>query len=199
MSDEQVRTATGRSLAQWTEELDAEGLGGAPPAKVVAHLTQRLRIPRVWAEVIARAFGDAAAERPAKERRGDESKGLEETVDLPAGEVWKRLAGADSCQRWLGTDKLVVLAVGEEVDLKDGTHIRISAVQRPWVLRLDWRDPTWDDPCTVRLELEAEGAHCTRLVFYVEEAPDEEEAEWVRGRLRRRLVSLVVGLDATEG
>ena len=195
MSDAQVRKATGRSLAEWQEELAAEGLAAAPQPEVMAYLTQRLRVPRVWAQIIAREQHTAAAAIPARELRKSEPGVLEEVVDLPAGVTWGRMAEAGFCCHWLGTARPFVLALGEEVELKDGTRVAVRAMDRPQVLRMSWQDPAWDEPGKVSLELEADGPRATRLIMRLDGAPDEEEAEYVRGRLKRKLTALVIGLD----
>lgn len=195
MSDAQVRKATGRSMAEWQEELAAEGLTGAAEAEVLAYLAQRLRLPRVWAQIIAREQQSVAAAAPARERRGREPGLLEDAVELPAGIAWGRLSEAGFCSLWLGATRPVVLALGEQYELKDGTQVTVRGLDRPQLLCLDWKDPAWDAPARVSLELEPEGTQSTRLIVRLDGAPDEEEAAYVRGRLKRKLAVLVLGLE----
>lgn len=135
MSDAAIRKNTGRTWAEWLEQLDAFGAKDKPHGEVAEHVYS-LGVPGWWAQSVTVGYERIRGLRAIGQRRsGAWEASKSKTFAVPVETLFDAFANARTRKRWLGDVKL-----------------KIRTSTKPKSMRI-----TWDDDTSVDLWFQSKG------------------------------------------
>ncbi len=168
MSDEAVKTKTGRDWRDWVRVLDQHGAASKPHRSIAALLRDELDVSAWWAQTVTVGYERVRGLRDTGQRRGggyDVNKS--KTLPVAVADLYAAF-GARKRVRWLG-------------DVKP----RIKTSTRDKSMRL-----TWEDGTQVDVHFYAKAATKSQVTIQHRELPDKASAERVRAFWTERLAEL---------
>jgi hypothetical protein len=153
MSDAAIRKNTGRTWADWLEQLDAFGAKDKPHGEVAEHVFS-LGVPGWWAQSVTVGYERIRGLRARGQRRsGAWEASKSKTFAVPVETLYDAFANARTRKRWLG-------------DIK----VKVRTSTKPKSMRI-----TWDDDTSVDLWFQSKGpAKSTVGVQHVKLASKED-------------------------
>lgn len=132
MSDETVRTRTGRDWKEWVRLLDAIGAASMPHREIARSVHESYGIPGWWAQTVTVGYERIRGLREIGQRRdsGRFDANKSKTFNVPVGRLYRALAVKRTRERWL-----------------PGVEIRIRTSIADRSLRLTWPDNTAVHAC----------------------------------------------------
>lgn len=194
VSDEAVRSATGRDWAGWFARLsEAESGTEWSHRDLVSFLEagHRDAVNAWWRQMIVNAY-----EKHTGRRRTGETAdagfqvGVQMTLDAPRSRVWAAIAGPEGLARWLGEGGRLRLEEGATYGDPDGAGGEVRVVVPGDRVRLTWQPGGWPRPSTLQLRLTDAGDGRTVASFHHEHLPDAASREAMRERWRTALGEL---------
>ena len=126
MSDEAVKTKTGRSWKQWTDELDSINAASMAHREIARHVLESYEISGWWAQTVTVGYERIRGLREVGQRRtGKFDANKSKTFPVSIGRLYRAFSVKRTRERWL-----------PGVDLK----IRTSTVDKS--MRISWPDET---------------------------------------------------------
>lgn len=141
ITDATCNEATGKTLQEWFQTLDAFGGVEKGRRELVNHLYAETNKNEWWATTIAVEYEKA---RGAKEKDGL-AKGYSicstKTVAAPLERVFEAFGSAKDLDQWLGPQTKVVFEDGGTLTNGDGNHALFTRIRANKDLRIDWNSP----------------------------------------------------------
>lgn len=176
ISDEAVRTATGRAWDEWVALLDARGAAELSHKQIVALLADGLVESGWWRQSVATGY----AKRKGKRVLGETADtgfqiGVRRTLPLAMDDAWRLLTSPEGVRTWLGDARGFALRKGATYTTPDGAsgEMRVASDRH---LRVTWRPPGWARASTIQVRVIPAGARTT-LSFHEEHLPGADERE----------------------
>jgi hypothetical protein len=125
MRDERIAATTGRTWAEWTRVLDADGAAAMPHGKIAALVHGKHGVGDWWAQTVTVGYERIKGLRELNQRRsGEYEAGKSKTVGVDVDTLFDAWAKTATRRRWLDADVVVRTAT------------------RPKSIRLQWPDGT---------------------------------------------------------
>jgi uncharacterized protein YndB with AHSA1/START domain len=130
MSDAKITEKTGRSWAQWVEQLDAFGAKEKSHTETATHV-YNLGVPGWWAQSVTVGYERIRGLRAIGQRRGGAwEASMSKTVPVPVDKLFDAFANARTRKRWLGDVKLKIRTATKPKSMRvtwdDGTSVEIG-------------------------------------------------------------------------
>jgi uncharacterized protein YndB with AHSA1/START domain len=188
ISDEAVRSATGRSWDEWERVLDACDAGGLTHKQIVALLAGGLMVEsRWWQQSIAvdyeRRKGTRAVGQTAD---AGFNVGAQRRLSITPEDAWRLVTSPEGVRAWLGDAPGFALEKGVEYTTADGASGVVRVARPGSHLRVTWQPPGWVRPSTIQLRVMAEGEKTT-ISLHQEHLPGAAEREERRRHLKAAL------------
>ena len=139
--DQSCKSATGKTISQWYQELDA--LGGVAKGRrdLVNHVYAATAKNEWWATTLVVEYEKARGE---KEKDG-QAKGYAtcstKTIAAPLSRVFAAFGNASDLDAWLGPQTQVAFRDGGTLTNGDGNGATFTRIRADKDLRLDWSSP----------------------------------------------------------
>lgn len=169
MSDEAVRTKTGKTWRQWCRVLDTIDATDMPHRAIAAHLREVHGLPAWWAQTVTVGYERIRGLREIGQRRGG-AYGISKskTFPVPVSALYRAFSVARTRSRWLPD---VVLTVRKATP---GKSLRI----------------TWPDDTRVEVAFAAKGEAKSQVVVQHTGLPTRRDAESMKAFWTGRLKAL---------
>ncbi len=155
MSDDVVRSRTGRSLKQWVRELDAIGARSMPHREIARRVHDDYGVSGWWSQSVTVAYERIRGLREIGQRRGsgtfDANKS--KTFAVPLSRLYRAFAVKATRDRWL-----------------PGVALKIRTSTRNKSMRM-----TWPDGTSVHVYFTATGPRKTQLAVQHVGLPDRKD------------------------
>lgn len=195
VSDESARAATGKSLSEWFELIDARGGVALGRREIGNWLFGELKVDPWWSATINCEYEIA---RNALEKDG-KPKGYTvcatKTIKADAQRCWEAFADAAALDAWFGPAHEAEIREGGHWRNADGNRASVRKVNPGKNLRLIWEDSGLGMPTPVEIKFQPAGAKCTVMVT-IDRLQTRAEADGYRaawGAALERLKSRVEG------
>ena len=175
VSDDAMRRATGRTIAEWLPILDESGAPERNHTEIARWLVSEHGIPGWWAQSVTVAYERARGRRAVHQVAGGFSVSINRTVGVSADRLYGTFADIDERARWLSDAPL------RERSRRAGHSVRLE----------------WDEPASrVGLFVVAKGDDKSQATVVHEKLPDGESVERLRTFWRERLNELKRQMEA---
>jgi len=141
ISDEAVKTATGRDWSAWIAVLDADGCRAMDHAPLARHLADRHGVAAWWSQTIAIEYEIARGTRERGQRSSGFGVDVQRTVAAPVERAWAAWTVAGELARWFTTEAEVDLRVGGRYRNADGDAGEFTRIEPNQRLRFTWEQP----------------------------------------------------------
>jgi hypothetical protein len=169
VSDEVIRSRTGRGWEEWFDLLDDWGAVERPHREIARWLASEHGIDGWSAQSVTVSYERARELRAVGERPDGFSVTAQKTVAVPVGRVYEAFVDESLRKRWLPDGKL-----------------RERTATRPKSARFDWGD----GETRVVVGFTAKDAAKSTAALEHERLPDAEEAERMKAFWRERVTAL---------
>lgn len=179
VTNESAKSATGKALDQWFEELDRiDGLGKG--RREINNYLNEKKLDPWWCTTIAVEF-----EKHHNVRKKD---GLFEgyficstkTIAAPVATVFDGWSSGALLSKWFGASVIVDLKDGGTIRSKDGDDGTISRVRKNKDLRLTLNHPDFSTPAQVDIQFQDKGKGKTGLLVNLSRIQTRAEADGIR-------------------
>jgi hypothetical protein len=101
MSDEAVKSKTGKTWSRWFKHLDAAGGKKMTHQEIVAHLRDKHDVRSWWQQMVAVTYEQARGLRDVGEKPSGYEISISRTVDAPVGKAFKAWTDEKTRKKWL--------------------------------------------------------------------------------------------------
>ena len=108
MSDEAVKSKTGKKWDQWFAILDKAGAKEMSHKDIVKFLNSKHDVGPWWQQTVTVTYEQARGLRDTHEKPGGYQISVSRTVNVPLANLYKAVASEKGRSRWLSEDGLVV-------------------------------------------------------------------------------------------
>jgi uncharacterized protein YndB with AHSA1/START domain len=108
MSDEAVKTKTGKTWKDWFAILDKAGARKMSHQEIVKFLNTKHDVGPWWQQMVTVTYEQARGMRELHQKPGGYSISVSRTIDVPLAKLYKAFANEKSRQMWLNEDGLMV-------------------------------------------------------------------------------------------
>jgi uncharacterized protein YndB with AHSA1/START domain len=179
VSDETCKAATGRTLTEWHEQIDARGGIALGRRKIGDWLAGELKIDPWWSTTITHEYELA---RGAVEKDG-KPKGYAvcatKSVKADPATCYAAFAGAAALDAWFGPRHDARMEDGGHWRNADGNQATVRKVTPGRTIRLVWEDAGLTMPTPVEIKFAPSGAKTTVMVT-IERLQTRAEADGYR-------------------
>ncbi|NIP81313.1 MAG: hypothetical protein GWM90_19695 [Gemmatimonadetes bacterium] len=198
VSDEAVRSATGRDWEGWFGILAAAETGSEWSHRRLVELLKAGHVDTVsawWRQMIVTRYEQHVGRRRAGQTLDTGFQvGVRRTLDAPVTEAWEALLAPGGLAAWLGAD--LEIEEGAHYGDPGGAHGQVRVVVPGDRLRLTWQPGDWPRASTLQVRVSSAGERRSVVSFHHEHLPDEAAREAMRTRWRSALDALA---DAAAG
>lgn len=130
MSDDAVRSKTGKTWKQWVGVLDAVDASGIPHRDIARHIHEDYDIPGWWAQTVTVGYERIRGLREVGQRRGGSYEANKsKTVPVPIAKLYRAFGTARARRRWLPDIEIKVRTATPEKSMRitwpDGTSVHV--------------------------------------------------------------------------
>ena len=118
--------------------------------------------------------------------------GVRKTIQGSHLDIWNFLLSDRGLSIWLGNVDPEKLILREEIDLNDGTRVKITRFKLQSHLRMQWSKKSWHTPSRLQLRVIASGYHRTTVAFHQEMLINGVQRE----EMKRHWKKVVANLEA---
>ena len=195
ISDEAVRTATGRAWDEWEALLDERGAAELSHRQIVALLADGLIESSWWRQSVANGYEKRKGKRVLGETADTGFQvGVRRTLPLSMDDAWRLLTSPHGVREWLGDASGFALEKGATYTTTGGAAGEVRVAKPGSHLRVTWRPPGWARASTIQVRVMPAGAKTT-LSFHEEHLPGAAERE----ARRRHYEAVLDALQAQAG
>jgi uncharacterized protein YndB with AHSA1/START domain len=101
MSDEAVKSATGKTWSRWFKLLDAAGAKKMTHQEIARHLSEKEDVRPWWTQMVAVTYEQARGLRDKHEKPGGFEISVSRTIEVPVGKVYKAWTIEKTRKEWL--------------------------------------------------------------------------------------------------
>jgi uncharacterized protein YndB with AHSA1/START domain len=141
ISDEAVRTKTGRSWKEWTSLLDGWGAAGKGHKTTARFLSEEHGLPGWWAQTVTVRYEQEKGLRVVGQKKGGFELSVQRTIAAPVARAWEAFTSPDVLSTWFTTKADVDLAVGGSYSNADGDRGQFKRIDPKKLLRFTWDNP----------------------------------------------------------
>ncbi|MBA2632287.1 MAG: DUF4287 domain-containing protein [Chloroflexi bacterium] len=174
VSEEAMRGATGRTIGEWLEILDAWGAREQKHTQIARWLVSEHGIPGWWAQNVTVGYERARGMRVRHQEPGGFSVSVSRTISASGDRISDAFTDGTQRARWL-----------------PDAPISIRTANRGRSARFDWGDP----PSRVGYNLFPKGEGRTQIGLAHEKLPDADAAARMKAMWRERLTALKALLE----
>jgi uncharacterized protein YndB with AHSA1/START domain len=181
LNEDKVRAATGKSLKQWNEILDADGCRGKTH-KEIADMLHGNGMDYWWAQTVTVEYERHIGRRVLGETAdGTFQLGARKTIAVSPEVLWNEIRSA------LEFQPASHGASGEVTTLEEGSH-----------LRMRWSEPGWESHSILQLRVESTAPGRSVLSVHHEKLPDAASRETLLERWKSVLAGMQIRLEAAQ-
>ncbi|MHC4845830.1 MAG: SRPBCC family protein [Planctomycetota bacterium] len=119
ISDDAVKSATGRSWAQWFAALDKAGCKGKDHKAIVAAVGKvSSKTSGWWRQMVTVEYERARGLRKLHEKAGGFAVGASRTLPVPIGKLYKAWSDDRTRERWLADTDIVIRKATREKSMR---------------------------------------------------------------------------------
>lgn len=145
MSDESIRTNTGKTWAQWVRALDAIDAAKLPHRDIAEHVRSTYAVPSWWTQSVTVGYERIRGLREIGQRRsGSYEASKSKTLAVPASAAFAAFVTARIRKKWL-----------------PGVDLKIRKATAPKSVRITWPDETF-----VEVGITAKGEKCSVAIAH---------------------------------
>lgn len=177
VSDEAVRTATGRTWDEWVALLDERGAAEFSHKQIVAMLADGWIESAWWRQSVATGYEKRKGKRVLGETADTGFQvGVRRTLPLSVDDAWRLLTSPEGVRAWLGDARGFALEKGATYTTPAGASGEMRVAKPGSHLRVTWRPPGWARASTIQVRVIPSGVKTT-LSFHEEHLPGAAERE----------------------
>lgn len=174
ISDEKIKTTTGRTWKEWFEILDAADAMKLPHKQIASWLYDNHLHRGWWCQSITVAYEKARGLRVLGQTADTGFQlGTQKTFSLAPSELWDFLFSRQGLRIWLGETTDFKLDEKTPYTTDNGTYGEVRTLDPGKRLRMTWQPADWDEPSTLQLYLTPTKTG-TSLGFHQEKLADQE-------------------------
>jgi hypothetical protein len=132
MSDEAVKTKTGKTWSEWFGVLDRAGAKKWNHKEITAYLRDEQAVGRWWNQIVAVGYERARGLRAMNQKSsGDFAASGSRTLNAPIGDAYDAWADETTRAKWLGGAKMEISTATKDKSLRaawDGGKSRFSVM-----------------------------------------------------------------------
>jgi hypothetical protein len=175
MSDDAVRTKTGRTWEHWVRALDQGGAARMTHREITEYLHEHYKVPAWWTQMVTVGYERIRGLRAIGQRRdGLYEASKSKTIAAPIGKLYRAFIHKPTRQRWL------------PADVKIRTSIRDKSVRI-----------TWEDDTSVEAYFIKRGAGKSQVAIQHRKLPDQAAIARSKSYWAERLAALTELLTAS--
>jgi len=145
MSDDAIRTKTGKTWAQWVRALDAIDAAKLPHRAIAEHVRSIYAVPSWWSQSVTVGYERIRGLREIGQRRsGSYEASKSKTLSVPASAAFAAFTTARMRKKWL-----------------PGIDLKIRKATAPKSVRITWPDGTFVD-----VGIMAKGEKCSVAIAH---------------------------------
>ena len=195
ISDDAVRSATGKGWDAWFALLDSEGAEALPHKQIAQMLHDKGYIASGWwCQMVTVEYERARGKHVlGGTEKAEFQIGVQKTLPLAAEDAWRLITQPEGLALWLGTVPCLRWEKGTAYATAEGTHGEIRSFTPGKLVRLTWQPPDFAAPSALQVSLESSGKK-TAVRFHQEKLANAETREQMRAHWRealRKLAELV--------
>ena len=168
ISDEAVRSKTGKDWSEWFDILDAAGAAAMSHKEIVAYLNQEHGVGPWWQQMVAVSYEQARGLRDRHEMPGGYQISRSKTIAAPVSALYDAWQDEATRQSWLGDAPLTIRKATENKTLRI----------------------TWDDETSVDVSFYPKGEHKTQVTVQHSKLADVSAAEQMKAYWAEKLAGL---------
>lgn len=150
MSDETVKSRTGKDWGGWFKILDTAGALKMTHQEIAAHLSDKHKVGPWWTQMVAVTYEQARGLRDKHQKPQGFEISISRTINAPVGKAFKAWIDAKTRRKWLSS------------------HLTIRKATANKSLRVTWED----GKTSVAIAFLAKGANKTQVVAQHSKLPD---------------------------
>lgn len=186
ISDEAVKSKTGKTWRQWFVALDLWGAQKKTHQEIARYLKDERSLSGWWSQQVTVTYEKARGLRePGQASKGWQTQ-AQKTLAADPEAVWTTLVKPAVRNRWLGSKAKMRLTEGSRYTLEDGTQGEVRAVRPPKLLRLTW-EPTRGKKSTLEVTVARSGESKAAVRFRHHGLGAKKDLEPLRKRWKAAL------------
>lgn len=191
ISDDAVRSATGKGWDAWFALLDSEGAEALPHKQIARMLHVKGYIASGWwCQMVTVEYERARGKRVlGGTEKAEFQIGVQKTLPLTSEQAWDLITQPKGLALWLGTVPCLRWEKGAIYATAEGTRGEIRSFTPQKLVRLTWQPPDFATPSTLQVYLEPNGKK-TAVRFHQEKLANAEIREQMREHWREALQKL---------
>lgn len=155
---EALKRETGCSWPEWVARLQREADSSWSHEALRAWVEEEASVPGEWAERLALQYGQLLGRVPTGVTKdAGVQLGIRRTIAAPPASVWQHLVSPEGRMLWLGTVHDFRLERGYTFRTAEGLEGKLTAVDPPRKLRLNWQPADWDKRSRLQIYVLAAG------------------------------------------
>ena len=104
MSDDAVKSKTGKTWSQWFKTLDAAGAKKMTHQEIARHLSAKAGVGPWWTQMVAVTYEQARGLRDKHQKPAGYEISVSRTIDAPVGKAFKAWTDEKTRQKWLSSN-----------------------------------------------------------------------------------------------
>ncbi len=130
MSDEAVKTKTGKAWLQWFAALDKIGASKLPHAQIAALLHAKFGVPGWWSQMVTVEYERARGLRARNQLPGGYSLSASKTLPVALKTLYRKISGTKSRARWFPAGSFQITSMTDQKYFRakwvGGTRLEIN-------------------------------------------------------------------------
>ena len=164
VSDDSCKAATGKSLSEWFEQIDARGGVALGRRDIGQWLYAEMKVDPWWSATINCEYEIARNQVEKDGKARGYTICATKTIKADPNVCYAAFSSAGAMDRWFGSGHSLDLADGGKLANADGNRATIKKANPGKTIRLTWEDPDLTLPTPVEIKFAPAGAKTTVMV-----------------------------------
>ncbi len=177
ISEEAVRSKTGKVWEEWFALLDAWGAAEKGHTRTAKHLVDAHAVSPWWAQTITVRYEQERGLRVVGQRGDEFVATVQRTLSAPPEDAYAALTDPAILSRWFTKGAKADLRVGGRYENADGDRGEFLLLQPPERLRYTWENPDYAPGTLVEFHLTAKGPQKTTVRLEHSKLASQEDFE----------------------
>lgn len=179
VGEDSARAATGKSLGEWFEAIDARGGTKLGRRETGNWLVGECKVDPWWATTINHEYEIARGVREKDGLPKGYTVCATKSLKADAATAYAAFASAKALDAWFGPQHVLELAEGGRLANADGNRATVKKVTPGKAIRLAWEDEGLTMPTPVEIKFQPAGAKTTVMVT-IDRLQNRAEADGYR-------------------
>lgn len=190
LTDESIKSVTGKTWEEWFADFDARGGPSLGRREIGVYLYDQCKVDVWWSAALNYHYEAARGIFDKDGRHKGYMICSTKTINAPLDKVFAAWTSAEDLDRWFGSGNQAEVADGGAFSNSDGNRGEFKRVRANQDLRFTWSGPTEGTDTIVDVTFEKKGENKTGLIVKHDRIQTTAEADGLRAAWGESLARL---------